>query len=108
MLLYIYIYIYIYIYTYTYIYIYIYIHTQRQASRSINHARPLVCSYGEMIATTTHETFAAIVRPQRKDHDTFYKYIHIHTNIYINTNTNTQREASKSINHARRLDFSNG
>jgi hypothetical protein len=50
-------------------------HTQRQAGKSIYAARPLDCSYGEMIATNTHETFAAHMSPQQQVHIT---YTHTH------------------------------
>jgi hypothetical protein len=75
---------------YFYIYIHIQTHTQRQASKSIYHARLLVCSYGEMIASKTHENFAAHARPQRQVHVPLYINIYIHTYIYIYTHTHTE------------------
>jgi hypothetical protein len=60
-------------------------------------ARPLVWSYGKIIATTTHETFAALARPQRQ--------VHVR---YTHTYTNPPRQSSKSMYHARRLVCSYG
>jgi hypothetical protein len=56
-----------------------------------------------MIATSTHENFAALARPQQQVQVNLYIYIHIHihTHIYIRTHTHTQREACKSIIHSR-------
>jgi hypothetical protein len=65
--------------------------TQRQSSKSMYYARRLACSYGEMIANTTHENFSTLAGPQRQVHDRY-------------THTHTRRQASKSIYHARPLD----
>jgi hypothetical protein len=91
----IYIYIYTHIHTHIYIYIYIHTHRQREASKSIYHAWHFVCIYGEMIAITTHENFAAPARPQRQVHVTFYIYIY----IYIHTHTQSDRPANPSTPH---------
>jgi hypothetical protein len=90
---------------YIYIYIYIYTYTHRETDQQVHVPRTESClRYGEMIATTTHETFAAHARPQRQVH---VRYTHTHTHIYIYIYkyiyTHTQTQASKSMYHARPL-----
>jgi hypothetical protein len=82
-----------------YIYIYTQPHTHRQARNSIYNEQPLVSSYGEKIATTTHATIYLLASPGRQVHVPLYIYIHTHTQIYIYTHTHTNRPASPSITH---------
>jgi hypothetical protein len=77
-------------YIYIYIYIYTTTHTHRQSNNSIYHARPFVCSYGEMFSTNTEENFAAQVQVHVTLYIYIYIYIHIHTHIEIYTHTLTE------------------
>jgi hypothetical protein len=58
------------------------------------HLRLLVCSYGEMIATTTHEFFAAFECLKRHVLVSYKK--HKHTHIYTHTHTETGQQVDIS------------
>jgi hypothetical protein len=64
---------------YIYIYIYTYTQTHREVRSSNLPRTAFFCSYGGMIAPKTHVCFAALARPQRQVHVTFYLYIYTHT-----------------------------
>jgi hypothetical protein len=73
-----------------YIYIYIYIngHTHRQASKSIYHARPLVCRYGDWLELP--RTRPSIhLRAQGCKSILLFIYIYTDTYKYIHTHTHT-------------------
>jgi hypothetical protein len=101
---YIYIYIYICTHTHTHTHTHAYLYTQTltdsQASPSIS-ARHLVCSFDEMIGTTTHENFNPLARPRRQVNVTLYIYEHTH--IYIHNHTH---RPAKYIYHSRLLFYS--
>jgi hypothetical protein len=73
--------------------------TNRQSSKNTYHARNLVCNYGEMIPTTTHETFNPLARPRRQVNVILYIYTHTHIFTHIYTHTHIVRPASPSTTH---------